>query len=210
MFIMRYIGPVCRLCRKEGEKLFLKGDRCTSQKCAILRKNYAPGMHAGKKAFGKQSEFSRQLREKQKAKRIFQVSESQIAKYYTMATKKHGVTGTIFLQYIERRLDNVVYRCGFAKSRRQARIFVSHGLIKVNGKKCTIPSRIVKVEDKISVNRKTKGVKVFEGLEKQKDYSPKWLKTDLAKGEAMVAFMPDKDDMEKSINSQSIVEFYSK
>ncbi|MFA4891296.1 MAG: 30S ribosomal protein S4 [Candidatus Gracilibacteria bacterium] len=200
---MRYTGPVCRLCRREGEKLFLKGDKCTSQKCPILKKNYAPGMHGTKSSFSKQSEFGRQLREKQKGKRIYQVSEKQFRKCYKLATKTTGVTGDRILQLLELRLDNTVYRAGLAVSRRQARQIVGHGLIKVNGRKCTISSRLVKVGDKISINAKIK-------LDQKKDTSPKWLTTDLKKGEAIVAFLPEKDDTERSINAQMIVEFYSK
>ncbi len=207
---MRYTGPVCRLCRREGEKLFLKGDKCTSQKCPLLKKNYAPGMHGTKSSFSKQSEYGRQLREKQKGKRIYQISEKQFKKYYKLATKTTGVTGDRILQLLELRLDNAVYRAGFASSRRQARQVVGHGLIKVNGRKCTISSRLVKIGDKISVNPKTRGVKIFEGLDKKKDTSPKWLTADLKKGEAIVAFLPEKDDTERSINAQMVVEFYSK
>jgi small subunit ribosomal protein S4 len=207
---MEYTGPVCRLCRREGEKLFLKGDKCTSQKCTLLKKNYAPGMHGPKSKFGKQSEYGRQLRAKQKAKRIFQVPEKQLKQYYTLATKKTGVTGEFVLQFLERRLDNVVYKAGFAASRKMARQLVNHGLIKINGRKNRISSRLVKVGDMVSVYKKAKGLKVFEGLAAQKDSSPRWLKTDLGKGEAEVAFMPEKDDLDRSINSSLIVEFYSK
>jgi small subunit ribosomal protein S4 len=207
---MRYTGPVCRLCRREGEKLFLKGDKCTSQKCPLLKKNYAPGLHGPRSSFGKRSEYGRQLREKQKAKRIYQTTERQFKKYYQMAAKRDGITGETLLQLLELRLDNIVYKAGFAVSRRQARQFVGHGLIKVNGRKCTVSSRLMKVGDKVAVNSKTKEVKVFEGLDKQKDTSPKWLKTDLKQGETEVTFLPEKEDVEQSINSQPIVEFYSK
>lgn len=207
---MKYTGPSCRLCRKEGEKLFLKGDKCTSQKCTFLKKGYAPGMHGQKGHFGKQSEFSKQLRNKQKAKRIFNMTERQFRRFYQIAAKTPGVTGENILRLLELRLDNVVYKSGFATSRAMARQLVGHGLIKINGRKCYIPSRIAKANDVITVNRKTKGVKVFEGLEKQKDISPKWLKTDLKKGEAIIAFMPEKDDLESTIDGQLIVEAYSK
>ncbi len=207
---MRYTGPVCRLCRREGEKLFLKGAKCTSQKCPLLKKNYAPGATGAKSSFKKQSEYGKQLREKQKAKRIYQTTERQFKKYYQMAASKEGITGETLLRLLEQRLDNVVYRAGFAESRRQARQLVGHGLIKVNGRKCTISSRLVKVGDKVKTNPKTKGVKVFENLDKQKDQSPKWLKTDLKAGETEVTFLPEKDDTERSIQSQLIVEFYSK
>lgn len=207
---MRYTGPVCRLCRREGEKLFLKGAKCISQKCPLLKKNYAPGSHGTKSSFSKQSEYGRQLREKQKAKRIYQIPERQFKKYYQLATSKEGITGDTLLRILEQRLDNVVYRAGFAASRRQARQLVSHGLIKVNDRKCTISSRLVKIGDIVRTNPKIKGVKVFEGLEKQKDQSPKWLKTDLKKGETEISFLPEKDDTERSIEAQLIVEFYSK
>lgn len=207
---MKYTGPSCRLCRREGEKLFLKGDKCISQKCPLLRKNYPPGMHVGKGSFGKQSEYGKQLRAKQKAKRIFQVPEVQLKKYFTNASKKLGVTGDLILQFLERRLDNIVYRAGFATSRRFARQLVNHGLIKVNGRKCSTSSRLIKVGDTISVYKKAKGLKVFDRLNSVKDESPKWLKTDLVKGETVVAFLPEKDDLDRSIQGHSIVEFYSK
>lgn len=207
---MRYTGPVCRLCRREGEKLFLKGDKCTSQKCPLLKKSYAPGSQGERGSFKKQSEYGKQLREKQKAKRIYQTTEKQFKKYYQLAARKDGITGETLLKLLEQRLDNVVYRAGFAVSRRQARQLVGHGLIKVNGRKCTISSRLVKIGDKIATNPKTKGVKIFEGLDQQKDTSPKWLKTDLSKGESEVTFLPEKDDTEQSIENQLIVEFYSK
>lgn len=207
---MKYTGPSCRLCRREGEKLFLKGDKCTSQKCPLLRKNYAPGMHAGKGSFGKQSEYGKQLRAKQKAKRIFQVPENQLKHYFFLASKKLGVTGDMILQFLERRLDNVVYRAGFATSRKFARQLVNHGLIKVNSRKCSTASRMVKVGDIVSVYKKAKGLKVFDRLSSAKDESPRWLKTDLIKGETAVAFMPEKDDLDRSIQSHLIVEFYSK
>ena len=207
---MKYTGPACRLCRREGEKLFLKGDKCTSQKCPLLKKNYAPGMHGSKGGFSKQSEYGRQLRAKQKAKRIYQVPEIQLKQYYTLSTKQIGVTGEILLQYLERRLDNIVYKSGFTVSRKFARQVINHGLIKVNGRKCRVGSRLLKVGDTVSVYRKATGAKVFDGLEKKKDSSPKWLKTDLGKGETLVSFLPEKDDLDRSINSQLIVEFYSK
>ena len=207
---MKYTGPACRLCRKEGEKLFLKGDKCTSQKCPLLKKNYPPGMHGNKGSFKKQSEFSKQLRNKQKAKRMFGMTERAFRRFYEMAAKAKGVTGENILRFLELRLDNAVYRSGFGASRAQSRQLCGHGLIKLNGRKCRIPSRIVKLNDVITINRKTKGVKIFDGLEKQKDMSPKWLKVDLKKGESVVAFMPEKDDLESSIDGQLIVEAYSK
>lgn len=207
---MKYTGPACRLCRREGEKLFLKGDKCTSQKCPFLKKGYAPGMHGNKGSFGKKSEFNKQLRNKQKAKRIYGVVEKQFRRFFQIAVKTPGVTGDNILRLLELRLDSAVYKSGFASSRAMARQLVGHGLIKLNGRKCRIPSRVLKINDVMTVNRKTKGVKVFEGLEKQKDVSPKWLKVDLKKGESIVAFMPEKDDLDSSIDGQLIVESYSK
>ncbi|MBT3864634.1 30S ribosomal protein S4 [Candidatus Peregrinibacteria bacterium] len=206
---MRYTGPACRLCRREGEKLFLKGEKCTSQKCPLLKKNYAPGHKGNKSGFGKQSEYGRQLRNKQKAKRMYGVAEKPFRRYYGIATKQEGITGENLLRILEQRLDNVVYRSGLADSRAQARQFVSHGLIKLNNKKAKTPSQLVKIGDKIAINAKD-GVQAFDGVEKKKDTSPKWLKVDLKKGESEVAFLPEKDDFEGSIDSQMIVEFYSK
>jgi small subunit ribosomal protein S4 len=207
---MKYTGPSCRLCRKEGEKLFLKGDKCLSQKCPILKKNYIPGQHGEKKSFKKLSEYGRQMRAKQKAKRVYQIAETQFKNYYKKAVSKKGVTGTIMQQMIERRIDNTIYRCGFAVSRKQARQMVAHGLIRLNGKKCTAPSRQVKIGDKITIKDSKKGSKLFERLAKEKDVSPKWLKVDLKKGEAEVTALPEKDDMERSLETQLIVESYSK
>ena len=200
---MRYTGPVCRLCRREGEKLFLKGDKCTSQKCPLLKKNYAPGHTGGKSKFGKQSEYGRQLRNKQKAKRIYGVAEKQFRRYYGMATKQEGITGDNLLKMLEQRFDNTVYRAGFADSRVQARQFINHGLVKLNGRKATTASQLIKVGDKITMKNP-------EGIDKKKDASPKWLKADMKTGEAEVTFLPEKDDLEASIDSQMIVEFYSK
>jgi len=200
---MRYTGPVCRLCRREGEKLFLKGEKCTSQKCPLMKKNYAPGQTAGKSSFKKQSEYGRQLRNKQKAKRIYGITEKQFRRYYDMSTKQEGITGDNLLKMLEQRLDNVVYRASFADSRSQARQFVGHGLVRLNGKKATTSSQLIKLGDKVSM-------KNAEKVEKRKDGSPKWLKVDMKKGEAEVTFLPEKDDTESSVDSQMIVEFYSK
>lgn len=207
---MKYTGPSCRLCRREGEKLFLKGDKCISQKCPLLKKNYPPGQHGDKRSFKKQSEYGRQMRAKQKAKRIYQLAETQFKNYYKKAVNKKGVTGTIMQQMIELRIDNTIYRCNFAVSRKQARQIVGHGLVRINGKKCSSPSRPVKIGDKITIKDSRKGSKLFERLSREKDTSPKWLKVDLKKGEAEVIALPEKDDMERSIEAQLIVESYSK
>ncbi|MBU1992695.1 MAG: 30S ribosomal protein S4 [Patescibacteria group bacterium] len=206
----RNTGPVCRLCRREGEKLFLKGARCEGQKCALVRKNYIPGAHGGKRSFKKLSEYAKQLREKQKAKRIFGIAEKQFHIYYERAEKMDDITGDALLKLLEERLDNVLYRAGFAESRAMARQLASHGLVKLNGRKVTVPSITLKVGDKFEVVEKSKSAKMFEPLKKKKDTSPKWLEVDLPNLKAEVTKLPGKDDIDSSIESQLIVEFYSK
>lgn len=206
----RYIGPSCKLCRREGEKLFLKGARCESAKCGLVRKNYAPGMHGTKGSFGQKSEYSKQLREKQKAKRIFGILERQFHNYYILAEKRPGVTGEILLQLLELRLDNAVYRAGFAHSRKQARNMITHGLFKLNNKPVSTPSVLLKVGSVIEGTDRAKKGKAFEGVDKQKDSSPKWLKVDLQKPAFEVMSLPEKNDLQQGIEVQMIVELYSK
>lgn len=204
----RYKDAVCRLCRREGLKLFLKGDRCYSDKCAITKRSYAPGQHGqGRK---KVSEYGLQLREKQKAKRFYGVLESQFAKYFEMANKRAGVTGENLLQILESRLDNVVYRLGFALSRAEARQLVTHGHYLVNGKRVNIPSFLVKQGDTISVAEKSKSMPklkaVFENTEGK--VIPKWLELD---GDtAKVIALADREDIDLQIQETLIVELYSK
>lgn len=206
----KYTGPTCRLCRQEGEKLFLKGERCETQKCAVVRKHYAPGGH-GKSGFRKLSEYGKQLRAKQRLKRIFRLSEKQFSLYYKKAARKKGkVTGSYFLELLERRLDNVIYKAGIAASRDHARQIVSHGLIKLNGKKVDIPSIQVKVGDKFEVFEKSKSSPFFAKLAKKKDLSPKWLKVDLQNLSGEVITDPQEDDLELNSNVQMIIEYYSK
>ncbi|MBU2524375.1 30S ribosomal protein S4 [Patescibacteria group bacterium] len=205
----RYTGPKCRLCRREGEKLFLKGSRCESQKCAILRKNYVPGIH-GKNKFTKSSEYSKQLREKQKAKRIYGILEKQFSNYYQMAAKKTGETNIALMTILERRIDNVVYKAGLAESRGQAKQLISHGLVNLNGHKITVPSIIVNKDDKFEIKDKTKGSKLFEEIKKSKVSAPKWISADIKGLKGEITAMPDKSDFDTSINSQLIVEYYSK
>jgi len=206
----RYLGSVCKLCRREGEKLFLKGARCESPKCAIIRKNYAPGQHGMKGSFGQKSEYSKQLREKQKAKRIFGLGEKQFRNYYKLAEKRPGVTGDVFLQILELRLDNTVYRAGFAASRAQAREIVTHGLLKVNGRRVKTPSYLVKIGSIIEPTDQAKKSVLFTDLDKKKDQSPKWLKVDLKKPTFEVITLPEKNDLQQGIEAQMIVELYSK
>jgi len=150
----RYTGASCRLCRREGQKLFLKGERCYGNKCAVTRRTYAPGQHGAQRK--KLSEYGVQLREKQKAKRFYGLLESQFKKYFEMAARKKGITGELLLQILESRLDNVVYRMGFATTRAEARQLVRHGHFEVNGKRVNIPSYLVKVNDTISVKEKAR------------------------------------------------------
>lgn len=200
---MRYTGPQCRLCRREGESI------CGKTKCALKRKPYAPGQH-GQNSRGKLSPFGRQLREKQKAKRIFNITEKQFANYYATAVKKKGVTGEQLLQLLECRLDNVVYRAGFGKTRRESRQFVNHGLFTVNTKKVNIPSYQVHVGDVIGLREKYLKSPKFKDLAENKAHAPKWLKSDLKTAQATVVSVPEKHELEPLINASMIVEFYSK
>lgn len=200
---------MCRLCRREGEKLYLKGLRCESQKCPMISKNYPPGQH-GQNVKRAKSEFLRQLREKQKAKRIFGLNERQFQNYYKKAVKVLGVTGHEFLKLLEKRLDNVMYRAGFASSRSQARQIVNHGLCFVNAKKVRAPNHMVKVNDKFEIKDKAKKFLLFEDVKNKKNMAPKWLKADLATLSGEVIAEPGKDDFEKSIQINLVIEYYSK
>ena len=206
----RIIGPACKLCRREGEKLFLKGARCESSKCALTRKNYAPGIHGSKGSFGQKSEYTKQLREKKKAKRIFGIGEKQFRNYYNTAETKPGITGDVFLQMLELRLDNTAYRAGFAVSRKQAREIVTHGLLKVNGRRVKTPSYSLKVGSVVEPTPQAKKSVLFTELNKKKDQSPKWLKVDLKTPSFEVISLPDKNDLQQNITAQMIVELYSK
>lgn len=206
----RIIGPACKQCRREGEKLFLKGARCESPKCALVRKNYAPGMHGSKGSFGQKSEYSKQLREKQKAKRIFGIGERQFRNYYNTASTKTGITGEVFLGILELRMDNAVYRAGFASSRKQAREIVTHGLLKVNGKRVKTPSYSLKVGAIVEPTPRAKQSVLFTELSKKKDSSPNWIKVDLKAPSFEIVNLPDKKDLQQNIDAQMIVELYSK
>lgn len=207
----RYTGPACRLCRREGTKLFLKGDRCLSDKCSLTkRKETAPGQHgAAKKKVG---EYGMQLREKQKAKRYYGVPEKQFKKYYVKAENKAGVTGDNLLSLLERRLDNVVYQMGMADSRKEARQLVRHAHFTLNGKKVDIPSIIVNLNDVVALTDKSKkSEKVKLLLEKmQTKVSPKWLEVDRENASAKVAVLPVRGDVEFPFEEHLIVELYSK
>jgi small subunit ribosomal protein S4 len=206
----RYTGPVCRLCRREGTKLYLKGDRCYTEKCSVDRRTYAPGQHGqGRK---RETEYGLQLREKQKVRRIYGVLESQFSKYFNMADRQKGVTGENLLSLLERRLDNVVYRLGFAVSRKEARQLVRHGHFRVSGVKVNIPSFLVRPGNVISVSEKSQNSLKFKELKEElaQKAIPAWLSLDPDKMEANVIALPTREDIDLPIQEQLIVEFYSR
>jgi small subunit ribosomal protein S4 len=208
--LARHTESVCRLCRREGIKLFLKGERCFTDKCAIERRNYPPGQHGqGRHKF---SEYSVQLREKQKVKRIYGVLERQFRRYFHMAERGKGVTGETLLIALERRLDNIVYRMSFANSRAEARQLVRHGHFAVNGKTVTIPSFLVAVGDRVTVRERSKGVaRIVEALElSQRRGVPDWLEVSREAFAGTVKAFPQRADLTMPINERLIVELYSK
>ncbi len=202
----------CKKCRRAGEKLFLKGDRCFTQKCAMVRRPYYPGVHGNKRRRGGISEYGIQLAEKQKVKRSYHLRENQFRKYFDMASRKEGVTGDILLQILETRLDNVVFRGGLAGSRSIARQIVGHGHIALNGRRVDIPSILVKVGDVITIRKGSENKAIFKDLkEKLKKYqTPGWLSLDKDKLSIEVKRMPQKDDIDSQFNMQLITEFYSR
>ena len=207
----RYSGPVCRLCRREGSKLFLKGSRCLSDKCAIERRNYPPGQH-GRRRGRRPSEYQVQLREKQKVKRIYGVFERQFRKYFKEAAQRRGITGEALLIGLERRLDNVVYRTGLALSRAHARQIVRHGHIQVNGGRVDIPSYQTSQGDVIAVAPGSKkNIEIKMAAENATAVErPNWLQADLDSLEGRVVQLPTRADLDIDIQEQLIVELYSK
>lgn len=205
----KYTESDCRLCRREGTKLFLKGDRCYSAKCAIVKRPTPPGQHgAGKK---KVSEYGLQLREKQKAKRLYGLLEKQFSRTYVKAERMKGATGENMLVLLERRLDNVVYKLGLGSSRSQARQIVNHGHITVNGKCVNIPSYVVKAGDVVAVKENRKANTYFKQLQETKKLNlPKWLEFDIEKLEGKVLQLPERADVEVEIAENMIVELYSR
>ncbi|GAB4402217.1 MAG: 30S ribosomal protein S4 [Anaerolineales bacterium] len=209
----RYIGPVCKLCRREEEKLYLKGERCLGEKCALERRNYAPGMHGRKGQFRRKvSDYGLQLREKQKARRIYGVLEKQFRRYYEEALKRPGMTGATLLSILERRLDNVVYRLGFAESRAQARQLVRHGHFEVNGRKTNIPSMILRPGDVVAVRQSSYNNGYFsmvkELLAERKVVD--WLSRDDNRLSGQVLSMPTREQIDVPLQEQLIVEYYSR
>ena len=206
----RYRGSICRLCRSEGVKLFLKGDRCYSDKCAFERRGYQPGEHGQRRK--KRSDYGIQLREKQKLKRMFGLQEKQFKGYFEKAERQKGVTGTTLLVLLDRRLDNMVYRMGFANSRNEARQLVRHNHFLVNDKRVNIPSYLIDVGDKIQVREKSRKVTcILEALETvARRGVPQWLDLDQANFTGIVKAFPTRDELAMPIQEQLVVEFYSK
>jgi small subunit ribosomal protein S4 len=205
-----YHGPVCRLCRREGAKLFLKGDRCKTEKCAFERRPFAPGQRSLKRRRGVSTEYNNQLREKQKIRRIYGVLEKQFRLYFEEASRREGVTGENLLKILELRLDNLVYRLGFAPSRISARQLVRHNHFLVNGKKVNIPSFKVKEGDTVQVKEKSKNVDLIHAALKSGRDVPEWLTVDKVKLSGSVVRMPERGDMPADIQEQLVVELYSK
>ena len=206
----RYTGPACRLCRREGKKLYLKGERCTSGKCALDRRNTAPGQHGA--ATKKLKEYGKQTREKQTARRYYGVLEKQFVNYYDEAARQQGMTGENLLKLLERRLDNVVYRMGLASSRKEARQLVLHGHFTLNGKKANIPSILVRAGEVVAVaenfKKSAKCKALVEALETKT--TPKWIELDKAGLVAKIVALPEREDVDFDFEEQLIVELYSK
>jgi small subunit ribosomal protein S4 len=208
--LARYTESVCRLCRRENLKLFLKGERCYTDKCAIERRNYPPGQHGQKRP--KFSEYSIQLREKQKLKRMYGLLEKQFRRTFGRASREKGITGEALLVLLERRLDNVVYRLGFASSRAEARLLVRHGHILVNGKRVNIPSYFVRVGDEVSVKEQSRQMaRVLTAMEgAQRRGVPEWAELDRDACSGRIRLMPARSDVTMPINEKLVVELYSK
>lgn len=210
----KYTGPVCKLCRREGEKLYLKGSRCLTPKCSFEKRGYAPGQHGPQSQFRRrrQSDYSRQLREKQRARRIYGVLERQFRRYYRQAIRARGLTGLVMMQTLERRLDNVVYRLGFAQSRSQARHFAGHGHFLVNGRRTNVPSMQLKPGDVITVREGSRARPYFQELPDiaADRPAPKWLERDVQGLSGRVLELPTRQEIDSPVNEQLIVEFYSR
>ena len=214
----RTIGPVCKLCRREGEKLFLKGARCLSAKCAIERRGYAPGQHGKtgqfKRGRSRSTDYLMQLREKQKARRIYGVMERQFRRYFDAALRSKGLTGATLLAMLERRLDNIVYRLGFATSRAQARQLVMHGHIDLNGMRHDVPSHVLKPGDEITIHPTSAKLAYFKNLSQEVAENtappPRWLGLDPMQMSGKVLAIPAREDIDVKLSEQLIVEYYSR
>jgi small subunit ribosomal protein S4 len=210
----KYRGPVCKLCRREGEKLFLKGARCYTPKCSVERRNYPPGLHGKSTQFRRkrESDFNRQLRAKQKARRVYGILERQFHRYYEASLKRRGMTGLNLLQILESRLDNVVYRLGYADSRPAARALVSHGHFVVNGRKIDVPSMLISSGDVISVRPSSRRHPYFKDLDALAETRnvPNWISRDLKELSGTVIRMPERSEIDANLGEQLIVEYYSR
>ena len=208
----RYNGPVCRLCRRQGSKLFLKGDRCYTEKCSVERRSSEPGKSAHSKRIKKLTNYGIQLREKQKMKNMYGLLERQFSNLFKKAEQKHGVTGDNFIQFLERRLDNVIFRLGFVKSRAKARQIVRHSHILVNSKKVNIPSYMVEIDDVIEIKEKSQEILEFKELKQGKvDINiPSWLEVDMKNLKGKVVKLPSKEDIDLPVDEKLVVEYYSR
>jgi small subunit ribosomal protein S4 len=217
----KYTGPACKLCRREAEKLFLKGERCFTPKCAFERRSFVPGQHGptgsrgsrgGRGGTGRESDYAKQLRAKQKARRIYGVYERQFRRYYSHALRARGVTGLMLLQILETRLDNIVFRLGFASSRAQARLLVTHGHFIVNDRRTDVPSMTLGVGDVLSVRKGSMDATYFKELGSLAETrnAPVWLSRDIKTFSGTVVRMPERPEIDGNLNEQLIVEYYSR
>jgi small subunit ribosomal protein S4 len=210
----KYIGPVCKLCRREGEKLFLKGERCYTAKCAFDRRGFAPGQHGrtGSRGSDRASDYARQLRAKQKARRVYGIFERQFRRFYSVALRRRGLTGLNLLQILETRLDNVVYRMGYAANRAQARELVTHGHFMVNDRRTDVPSMLLHPGDQVVVREGSRASTYFKELRDIADTrnAPTWLERDLKNLSGRVLRLPERAEVDGNLNEQLIVEYYSR
>jgi len=214
----KHLGPVCKLCRREGEKLYLKGERCFTPKCSVEKRTFPPGQHgrtgsrSGGNRSGRESDYLRQLRAKQRARRVYGVLERQFRRYYEVARGRLGLTGLNLLQILESRLDNVVYRLGFASSRAQARLLVTHGHFTVNGRRTDVPSMLLRDGDVVAVRDGSRGLEYFKILGDLADArtSPSWLNRDTKQLSGALQRLPERAEIDGSLNEQLIVEYYSR
>ena len=214
----KQLGPVCKLCRREGEKLYLKGERCFTPKCAIERRNFAPGQHgrtgsrSGGNRTGRESDYLRQLRAKQRARRVYGILERQFRRYYEVANQRRGLTGLNLLQILESRLDNVVYRLGFASSRPEARVLVTHGHFTVNGRRTDVPSMLLREGDMVAVRDGSRSLEYFKALGDLAcaRTSPSWLNRDTTQLSGAIQRLPERAEIDGILNEQLIVEYYSR
>jgi len=212
------LGPVCRLCRREGEKLYLKGERCFTPKCAVERRAFPPGQHgrtgsrSGGNRSGRESDYLRQLRAKQRARRVYGILERQFRRYYEVALQRRGLTGLNLLQILESRLDNVVYRMGFATNRAQARLLVTHGHFTVNGRRTDVPSMLLKEGDSVAVRDGSRSLEYFKVLPDMAEgrSSPSWVNRDIKGLIGSVQRLPERAEIDGFLNEQLIVEYYSR